>query len=188
MAWRVRRRGAGTLCAPAQERAAATRSTLPPMADRTEGIEPADPFEPVEGVTLERYAEAAVAFHRASGDDVESLAVANGIPAGRINAIAEVWNRRMAEHPEVVTRYSELYQQALRKAGIEAPDISFEQYVEILRRQTKGDPIAEVLSDFGLDLQTFALVSQRWIDEMQKDTSLAARMAELLGAGGSGPA
>lgn len=149
------------------------------MSDET------DPLEPVEGVTLERYAEAAVAFHRASGDEIESLAVANSIPAGRIDAIAEVWNRRMTEHPEVVTRYSELYQQALRKAGIEAPDISFEQYVEILRRQTKGEPIAEVLGAFGLDLQTFALVSQHWIDEMQKDSSLAARLGELLGGGGA---
>ncbi|HEX9823538.1 MAG TPA: hypothetical protein VGB51_03975 [Actinomycetota bacterium] len=149
----------------------------------------ADPFEPVEGVTLERYARAAVAFHRAGADrsaeDVETLAVANGIPAGRINAIAEAWNGRMTEHPEVVTRYSELYQQAMRDAGIEAPDISLEQYAELLRRQGSGEPVADVLKAFGLDLQTFALVSQHWIDEMQSDPSLAMRLAELMGAGGA---
>ena len=149
--------------------------------------EDTDPFAPVEGVSLETYAAAAVAFHRegAAADQIEALAVANGIPAGRISAIAEVWNKRMAEHPEVVTRYSELYQRAMRDAGIEAPDITLEQYAEILRRQGAGEAVGDVLKDFGLDLQTFAMVSQGWIDRMAADTSVAIRLAELMGAPGS---
>jgi hypothetical protein len=140
-----------------------------------------DPFDPVEGVTLERYTELAVALYGVTADEeIETRAQAHGVPPGRFKAVAEGWNRRMAEHPEVVQRYSSLYQQALKDAGVEAPDITLEQYAEILRRQSQGQPVTEVLSDFGLDLRTFALVSQRWIDEMAADPSLAVRFVGLL--------
>ena len=139
-----------------------------------------DLFAPIEGVTLERYAELMVALHGAAGKEVEARAQAHGVPAGRFHAVVEGWNRRLAEHREVVQRYSALYQEALRRAGVEAPDITLEQYAEILRRQTGGEPITEVLASFGLDLRTFALVSQRWIDALAADPSLATRLATLL--------
>ncbi|MDQ4004791.1 MAG: hypothetical protein M3135_00610 [Actinomycetota bacterium] len=138
------------------------------------------PEAPIEGVSLERYAEVAVAMHGASPEEMETRAQALGIPAGRITAIGEAWNQRFAAHPELIRRYSDLYQKAMRDAGIRAPDISLEQYAEILSSQTSGDQFLEVLKRFGLDLQTFALVSQGWIDKMASDPSLAIRLATLM--------
>jgi hypothetical protein len=140
------------------------------------------PEAPIEGVSLERYAEVAVALHGASSpEEVETRARALGIPAGRIKAIGEGWNQRFALHPELVRRYSDLYQKAMRDAGIRAPDVSLEQYAEILSSQTSGEQFLEVLKRFGLNLQTFALVSQGWIDKMSADPSLAMRLASLMG-------
>jgi len=135
----------------------------------------------VEGVTLEQYAKAAVAMHGASEDEIEERAQENGIPAGRLNAIAEEWNRRFTEDPSLVHRYSALYQEAMREAGITAPDITLEQYAEILQAQQRGESVTEVLTRFGLNLQTFALVSQGWIDRMAADPSIAMRLGQLLG-------
>ncbi|MGH2685731.1 MAG: hypothetical protein ACRDJP_09730 [Actinomycetota bacterium] len=138
------------------------------------------PEAPIEGVSLERFAEVAVALHGATPEEVETRAQEQGIPPGRFTAISEAWNRRFAEHPELVRRYSDLYQQAMREAGIRAPDISLEQYAEILRSQASGDRFLEVLERFGLNLQTFALVSQGWIDKISADPSLAMRLATLM--------
>lgn len=136
--------------------------------------------EPVEGVTLEQWATVAVALHEVPLEQHDEVAAARGIPAGRLQGIAQEWNRRMTEDPQVVLRYSAAYQQAMKDAGIEAPDISFEQYAEILKRQ-QTEEITAILPDYGLDLQTFALVSQRWIDAIAADTSLAVRLGEALG-------
>ncbi len=144
------------------------------------GDQPPDPDAPIEGVTLERYAEVAVALHGASPEEIETRATAHGIPSGRINAIAEAWNQRFVEHPELVRRYSDLYQQAMQRAGIRAPEITLEQYAEILQSGTSGEQFVSVLGRFGLNLQTFALVSQGWIDRMSADPSLAMRLATIM--------
>ena len=121
-----------------------------------------------------------MALHGLAREDAEETARAHGIPAGRLQQIAEEWNRRMTAHPEVVQRYSALYQEAMREAGIVAPEITLEQYADILRR-SRETPLEQVLPEFGLNLQTFALVSGRWGERMQADVSLAMRLAELLG-------
>ena len=144
------------------------------------GEDETGPYAPVEGVTLEQYTKAAVALHGLAEEDAEETARAHGIPAGRLQQIAEEWNRRMTAHPEVVQRYSALYQEAMREAGIVAPEITLEQYADILRR-SRETPLEQVLPEFGLNLQTFALVSGSWGERMQADVSLAVRLAELLG-------
>jgi hypothetical protein len=68
----------------------------------------------------------------------------------------------------------------MREAGIVAPEITLEQYADILRR-SRETPLEQVLPEFGLNLQTFALVSGTWGERMQTDVSLAVRLAELLG-------
>lgn len=146
-----------------------------------------EPYEPIEGISLEKYARVAVELHRTPSEKMDETAEAMGIPAGRLTAIAEGWNARMVQYPEVVTRYSELYQQGMKDAGIEAPDISLEQYADILK-QGRTRPINEILPEFGLNMQTFAMVSGQWIEKMSADTTLAAKLAELLGGPQQPPA
>lgn len=138
-----------------------------------------DPSDEVEGVSLEQYARVAVELHRDPDLDPDAVAQAHGIPAGRFKAVSEEWGRRLSAGPEVVQRYNAAYQAAMKDAGIEAPDITLQQYADILRR-SRSTPLEEVLPEFGLTLQTFALVSGRWGERMMSDTALAARLAELL--------
>jgi hypothetical protein len=138
------------------------------------------PYAPIEGISLEKYARVAVELHRTPSEKMDETAEAMGVPAGRLQAIADGWNQRMAKHPEVVQRYSALYQQGMRDAGIEAPEITLEQYAEILKEAGKR-PLAEVLPAYGLNVQTFALVSGQWIDRMAADASIAAKLAGLMG-------
>ncbi|MGH2710792.1 MAG: hypothetical protein ACRDH9_06280 [Actinomycetota bacterium] len=138
------------------------------------------PYEPIEGISLEKYARVAVELHRTTQEKMDEAAEALGIPAGRLTAIAEGWNKRMTDHPEVVHKYSELYQKGMKDAGIEAPDISIEQYADILR-QGRTRPITEILPEFGLNMQTFAMVSGQWIEKMSGDPQIAAKLAGLMG-------
>ncbi len=140
-----------------------------------------DPYEPVEGVSLEQYTKVTVAIFGLSEAEAEGVAVAHGLPAGRLQAIGEEWSRRMTAHPEMVHRYNALYQEGMKEAGVVAPDITLEQYAEILRRG-KEMPLEQLLPEFGLNLQTFALVSGSWGERMMADPSLAVRFAQLMGA------
>ncbi|MDQ3991330.1 MAG: hypothetical protein M3245_03340 [Actinomycetota bacterium] len=140
-----------------------------------------DALAPVEGIALERYAAIAVALFGLTADELDARAESLGVPPGRLNAVAEEWNRRMAADPEVARRYSEAYQAALRDAGVRTPDITLEQYADIMRQAQGGRPLAEVLASFGLDLQTFAMVSQHWTERMGADRDVAMRFAGLLG-------
>ncbi|HYH27370.1 MAG TPA: hypothetical protein VEA19_01180 [Actinomycetota bacterium] len=141
-------------------------------------------FEPVEGVTLEKYAEVAAALTGATTEEeVEERAAARGFPAGRYAAIAEVWNQRVFGIPEVGAKYSELYLSQLRAQGIQPPEITLEQFAELLRRQGSGAPSGDVLAEFGLTPQTYALVSQEWARKMMSDPNVAMRIGQLLTAG-----
>jgi hypothetical protein len=140
-----------------------------------------DPYAPVEGVSLERYTKAAVAVFGLEDAKADEVAQAQGIPAGRMFAIGEEWSRRMTTNPDMVQKYNALYQQAMKDAGVVAPDITLEQYAEILRRG-RETPLDELLAEFGLNLQTWALVSGSWGERLMADPSLAVRLAQLLGA------
>ena len=142
-----------------------------------------DPYAPVEGVSLEQYTNAAVAVFGLDEAEAEEAAQAHGIPAGRMLAIGEEWTRRMTANPEMVQRYNALYQQAMKDAGVVAPDITLEQYAEILRRG-RETPLDALLPEFGLNLQTWALVSGSWGERLMADPTLAVRLAQLLGAPG----
>jgi hypothetical protein len=134
----------------------------------------------VEGVTLEHYAKVAVALFGATEEEVEERAQANGIPPGRMTAIAQEWNRRLAEDRSLWGAYNDHYQAAMREAGITAPEITIEQYAEILSSQQRGEPMQEVLARFGLNMQTFSMVSQTWAKRLVTDWSLAMRLGQLL--------
>jgi len=142
-------------------------------------------FEPVEGVTLEKYAELAAAMTGATtAEEAEERAVARGLPPGRYAAIAEVWNERVLGIPEVGARYSELYLSALKDQGVEAPELTEDQFVELMSLQAgnRGKPADDILERFGLTPQTYALVSQEWAQRMMTDMSLGMRIGQRLAA------
>lgn len=133
--------------------------------------------EPIEGVTLETFTKAAVAMHGAPPETWDAIAERFGIPAGRYQAIGEAWTARMGTDMALVNRYNELYQAAMVEAGITAPEITMEQYVDLIKT---GGPTPENLARYGLDMQQFSMVSHRWTQAMGADVGLAQKFAQLF--------
>lgn len=140
-----------------------------------------DLFAPVEGVTLETYARLAVQL--AGKDDraqLEALAAQHGVPPGRFDAISAVWSERVMGNREVGLRYTELFQAATKEAGIEAPDLSLEQYAAILSEMQAGKPMHEVCEGKGLTVQQFSMASQAWAEKLMANPMLGVQLAQLM--------
>ena len=76
-------------------------------------FDPADPaFAPIEGVSLEQYAQLCAAIvkqHFADEAAMNAYLAAHGVPEGRWAAIAEAWNKRMSTNRTVTNRYAVLF-------------------------------------------------------------------------------
>ena len=81
-------------------------------------IDPNDPvLEPIEGVTIERYAELCAAVASAgmkTEDEVEAWAVQQGLAPGGYKRVADGWNARMGTHRALTNRFGALYTAAAK--------------------------------------------------------------------------
>lgn len=113
----------------------------PARPPRSRGDTPhdeSDPnFAPIEGVGLERYAELAVGMQGMDEEKFDAYAEANGVKPGAWPAVRDGWNARFESVPAVTMRWGQLYRQKLATAGVERPDITFEQHAAI-RRHLQG--------------------------------------------------
>ena len=95
--------------AAANAQAAALQST---------DIDPNDPvLEPIDGVTIERYAELCAAVASAglkTEDEVDAWAVQQGLAPGGYKRVAEGWNARMGTHRALTNRFGALYTAAAK--------------------------------------------------------------------------
>ncbi len=81
----------------------------PPLQDDDPGL------APIEGMTLQRYAEIAVATQHFGTDTVAQTRWAEsegGVPEGRWMAIATQWSNRMMADPRINKRFNELWREA----------------------------------------------------------------------------
>ena len=80
----------------------------PPLQDDEAGM------QPIEGITLQRYAELAVGMQTMGTDTAAQTAYAdaNGVPEGRWMEIAQQWADRMMADPRINTRFNELWREA----------------------------------------------------------------------------
>lgn len=95
----------------AEQKAMADRINNPQGPALT-GDEPT--MQPVEGISLQRYAELAVGMQTMGNDPAAQTAYAeqNGVPQGRYMPIAEEWARRMQADPRINRRFNELWREA----------------------------------------------------------------------------
>jgi hypothetical protein len=95
----------------AEQQAMADRLNNPQGPPLT-GDEPT--MQPVEGISLQRYAELAVGMQHLGADVAAQTAYAeqNGVPEGRYMPIAEEWARRMQADPRINKRFNELWREA----------------------------------------------------------------------------
>ena len=85
------------------------------MNDANRPVDPNDPaFEPIHGITLDRYAELSAALTRqslAGPDQVDAWMTSQGVPEGKWAEVNQGWNTRMAGNMAVRNRYGVLFTQ-----------------------------------------------------------------------------
>ncbi|MGQ0805417.1 MAG: hypothetical protein ACT4PI_16335 [Actinomycetota bacterium] len=104
--------------AAANAPAAAAAANANAAAVQSTDIDPNDPvLEPIEGVTIERYAELCAAISSAglkTEDEVDAWAVKQGLQAGGYKRVADGWNARMGTHRALTNRFGGLYTAAAK--------------------------------------------------------------------------
>jgi len=135
----------------------------------------------IEGVTLEQLVAAGVRMYGKDQSEWDEIAQAHGFPPGRFEAIAEAWTRRMSQQPGLAQAYNALYQREMVAAGVTVPDLTLEQYASLVTAGS-GKSLEDALARFGLNMQQFSMLAQRWGERMMADPSLAMRYAQLIGA------
>ena len=133
------------------------------------------------GFSLKRFTDLAVDLYGKSEEESDEVARAHGVPDGRLQELIEAWTAKL-RNPITVFRYHRLYQRALRERGVQRPEVSVEQYVELLKA-AQGGNIAEVCERHGMTVQQWSMVSQHMGIRMLTDFSLARRFAELMHEG-----
>jgi hypothetical protein len=131
-------------------------------------------------MSLERYAELTVALFGKEGPARAEVAARFGLSDDRIDPLIEEWTAKLQSDHDTLTRYNDLYQQELVKAGVQRPDVPMETYAKILGQASGGKQVQAVAAEHGMDMQQFAMVAQYWGQKMQADTGLAIRFAELM--------
>ena len=77
-------------------------------------------LEPIDGISLERYAELSASRVKhgiATADQMEKWLEAEGVSADSYQAATAGWSQRMAQQPAVAMRYATLYQQSSATPG-----------------------------------------------------------------------
>lgn len=135
----------------------------------------------IEGVSLQTFAKLAVRLTGKPPEEWDAIAAEYGIAAGRFQAVSDAWTARFQTEFGLVNQYNDAYQAAMVEAGITAPEITLEQYVDLLKT---GGPTPENLAKYAIDLQQFSMISNHWTQAMGSDVALAQRFAALYTAGG----
>lgn len=73
-------------------------------------------WAPIEGVTLDRYAEIAGKMGKSGvmgPEAVNAFAESHGVPTGQWQVVQNGWTQRMSQHTDVRNRFGTLYSQAM---------------------------------------------------------------------------
>ncbi|HLF67119.1 MAG TPA: DUF6620 family protein [Gammaproteobacteria bacterium] len=146
-------------------------------------------LEPVEGITLDQWAQANAKL--ASGGTTDEVIKGLSIDAPKWDRVNNEWLTRMSNDTSftIATKYSAAFNQSATGnlgsgAGITADSIPFEKYVEAMVAQDvlgkQGRDAQDVLKDFGMTVADYSNVSSYWSGKMMSDFSLAAKMQTLM--------
>lgn len=154
-------------------------------------------MEPVEGISLEQYAQGcAMLVKGMSKDDVIKYLAIDMPKWDRVDA---EWKLRMKNDTSftIVMKYSSAFSAPLPAAataasGAPAEDTSgfnvasfpFEKYVEAMVAQDvlgkQGRDAQDVLKDFGLTVKQYSDVSAHWSGQLMTNMSLGMQMQTLM--------
>ena len=145
-----------------------------------------DLLEPVEGISVDQWAEAAAGMTKlppdASPDDVNQYLMGFGMDRARWDRVSAEWTNRMSQDSTMVisTKYSAAFTNA---AGVAteaqggAEPCTWEQYVEVMVAQEAWsnsgmDVNAQLQAVFNLDAATYGAWSGYWSPKMSTDIAL----------------
>jgi hypothetical protein len=168
-----------------QNNQAAGGQTAPAAATRpAQSNHPA--MSPINGISLEKYAElcAKMANCSINDDEFARIAAENGVARADWEAARKGWNERMentATAPVVAIAYMPLYQAALAKYGGPVATATFEEYIEMtamintyLETEPKRPKDFEPMyAKFGINPQKWSQISTYWVDRLTKEMDLA---------------
>jgi hypothetical protein len=127
------------------------------------------PWDPINGISLERYAElgAEVADHTNDPEAQARVVGALGVSRADWEAAQKGWTARMQDMAlmgQVATRFMPLYQAALaKKKG--SVEVSYDDWVT-LNAAVRAYGVERGLATYGLDMATWAQLSGTWNGRM----------------------
>jgi hypothetical protein len=143
-----------------------------------------DPMEPIQGISLEQYAELCAAM-RDTGTDVDqqvAIAAHRGYSQEAWLAAQTGWTQRMADPATagtVAVAFMPLYQAALAKMG-PAKTATLEEYAEMSAMVQMGIPFETMYAKFGITGAEWSQISTAWVDALTKDSALASKFGDLV--------
>lgn len=148
-------------------------------------------LDPIEGISLERYAELCAKMANCGGDleVCVRIAAANGVDRQTWEAAMNGWNARMYDPnyaAEVALAYMPLYQAALTKYGGARATATLEEYLEMLamiNTDLKGEikrpvPFEPMYERFGIDAPKWSQISTDWVEKLTKDPQLGKEFGD----------
>ncbi len=140
-----------------------------------------DPYAPIQGITLERYAELSALVSDVYQDVERSAALvaAQGVARPDWEAAKAGWTARMQDPSlmgQVATRYMELYNAALARKNPVAAMPSWEDYVAI-SGCAKAWGLPRALAHYQIDMNRWTQIAMHWNGQM------AANMPRYAGWG-----
>jgi hypothetical protein len=137
-----------------------------------------DPFSPINGISLERYAElgAIVSDHVNDQAKVRELVEKEGVRREDWDAAVAGWTARMQDMRlmgAVAMRYMPLYQAALQRRaasgqGRVAPEATFDDYVS-MSGAAKAMGIENMWRHYGIDSPTWTQIAMTWNQRIPTD-------------------
>jgi len=168
-----------------------TDSGNPAGAAPSKGNAAADALAPVNGVSLEKYAELCAKMANTPNDEdaFAAVAEANGVAREDWETARAVWNRRMedtATAGTVAIAYMPLYQAALARYGGEVATATLDEYIEMsamINTDLKGanarpKDLDAMYAKFNINPQKWSQISTHWVDKLTKDPLLGKDYAE----------
>lgn len=154
-----------------------------------------DLLEPVQGVTLQKYAELAVKMRGVVGDREACARIAerDGVARAVWEKALVVWSARLGGDSAtgaVTMTYYKHYKEALAKFGAPSASATFDAYVEMsamVRSETEGarprpTDVASMCAVFGITEPKWIEISRYWTTKLMHDPQMFAAYSERVRA------
>jgi hypothetical protein len=132
-----------------------------------------DRYSPIQGISLERYAELGAEISECPNDPEQQARIveSKGVARADWEAAKAGWTQRMqdpSDMGQLASRYMSLYQAALARKRGPAPQLGFEDYVA-LSGCAKALGLKGMLAHYGLDMARWTQIAGEWNGKISAD-------------------